>query len=265
MNTTHRSRVQGSMTFRKAIVAVLFAAAACKPGFDPKIYPTTDKLYDAAMSEYKAHHWDNAAKALEKLTTDLGIRDPRLPSVYFYLGQAQANQGMHLLAATTFNRLVDAFPQDTLVDDALFLSGRSYEKLWRKPSLDSQYGQSALTAYQSLLAVSPDGPYAARANAAIKKLDQWFAIKDYDTGYLYLKRKAYDSAIIYFKDVIRLHPNAPKTREAYLRLLEAYRAIKYKDDARDTCDAMRKAYPTDKEVRDACGPAPVVTAPNPGQ
>ena len=65
-------------------------------------------------------------------------------------------------------------------------------------------------------------------------------------AYLYLKRKAYDSAIIYFKDVIRQHPNAKKTRDAYLRLLEAYRAIKYKDDARDMCDAMRKAYPNDR-------------------
>ncbi len=253
------------MTLRKTFVAILFVAAACKPSFDPKTYPTTDKLYDVAMTEFGARHWENAAKAFEKLTTDMGIRDPRLPSVYYYLGEAQANQGMHLLAATTFNRLVDAFPQDTLVDDALFLSGRSYEKLWRKPALDAQYGQSAVTAYQSLLAVSPAGPYAVRANTSINKLDQWFAIKDYDTGYLYLKRKAYDSAIIYFKDVIRLHPNAPKTRDAYLRLLQAYRTIKYGDDARDTCDAMRKAYPTDSQVREACGAAPVLAAPTPGQ
>ena len=263
MNTTHRPRVKGLMTFRRTLAAVLFAAAACKPAFDPKVYPTTDKLYEVAMAKYKARNWEDASKAFEKLTTDMGIRDPRLPSVYFYLGQSQEKQGMHLLAATTFNRLVDAFPQDTLVDDALFYSGRSYEKLWRKPALDAQYGQSALTAYESLLSFSPDGPYTARAKASIAKLDNWLAIKDFDTGYLYLKRKAYDSAIIYFKDVIRLHPNAPKTREAYLRLLEAYRAIKYADDARDTCDAMRKAYPSDREVREACGAAPVVAAPNP--
>lgn len=253
------------MTLRTTLAALVFALAACKPAFDPKIYPSTDKLFDVAMTEYKAHHWENAGKAFEKLTTDMGIRDPRLPSVYFYLGETQANQGMHLLAATTFNRLVDAFPQDTLVDDALFHAGRSYEKLWRKPGLDAQYGQSAVTAYESLLSVSPDGPYSARAKVSLAKLDEWFAIKDYDTGYLYLKRKAYDSAIIYFKDVIRLHPNAPKTREAYLRLLEAYRAIKYADDARDTCDAMRKAYPTDRQVREACGAARVVAAPTPGK
>lgn len=265
MIRTFRSPVTGSMTLRKTFAVVVLAITACKPPFDPKIYPSADKLYEVAMTEFKARHWENAGKAFEKLTTDLGIRDPRLPAVYYYLGESQQNQGMYLLAATTFNRLVDAFPQDTLVDDALFQSGRAYQKLWRKPELDPQYGESALAAYQSMLSVAPDSPYAARAKQALNKLDDWFAIKDYDTGYLYLKRRAYDSAIIYFKDVIRLHPKAEKTRLAYLRLLEAYRAIKYTDDARDTCDAMRKAYPDDREVRNACGAAPVTTAPNPAK
>ena len=31
--------------------------------------------------------------------------------------------GEYLLAAGTYNRLIDAFPQDTLVDDAFYLSG----------------------------------------------------------------------------------------------------------------------------------------------
>jgi outer membrane protein assembly factor BamD (BamD/ComL family) len=76
-----------------------------------------------------------------------------------------------------------------------------------------------------------------------------------------MKRKAYDSAIIYFKDVIKLHPAARKTRDAYLALHEAYLTINYKDDARDLCDSMRKAYPTDREVMRECGsaPAPVAT------
>jgi outer membrane protein assembly factor BamD len=238
------------------LALMLFAPLACKPPFDPKIYPDPNKLFLAAMAEYKAGRYDNAAKAFEKLTLDLPARDPRLPLSYYYLAQSQTRNGDYLLAAGTYNRLIDAFPQDTLVDDAFFLSGRAYQHEWRKPQLDATYGKSAQAAYESLLASSPDSPYATRAKNELVKLDEWFAEKDYDTGYLYLKRKAFDSAIIYFKDVIRLHPNARKTRDAYLRLLEAYRTIKYTEDARDLCDAMRKAYPNDREVREKCGPAP---------
>jgi outer membrane protein assembly factor BamD len=249
------------LRLRPLLLAVLLAAPlACAPPFNPKLFPSPDKLYPVAMAEYNAHRYDNAAKAFEQLTLDLAARDPRLPLSYYYLAQSQAKQGENLLAAATYNRLIDAFPQDTLVDDALYLSGRAYQKEWRHPELDATYGNNAVTAYQSLLASYPDSPFAAPAKKELATLDEWLAKKDYTTGYLYLKRKAFDSAILYFKDVIRLHPNAPTTRQAYLKLLEAYQAIKYTEDARDLCDAMRKAYPKDGDVRDACGPAPAAPA-----
>lgn len=248
----------------KFLLALLLAAPlACKPPFNPKdqkLYPTADKLYVAAMAEYKAGRFDNAAKAFEQLTLDLSARDPRLPLSYYYLAQSQTKNGEYLLAAGTYNRLIDAFPQDTLVDDAFFLSGKAYAHEWRQPQLDATYGKNAQTAYESLVATYPDSPYAERAKKELDRLDEWFAEKDFDTGYLYLKRKAFDSAIIYFKDVIRLHPRARKTRDAYLMLLEAYRAIRYTEDARDLCNEMRKAYPNDREVSDKCGPAPATPA-----
>ncbi|HST08157.1 MAG TPA: outer membrane protein assembly factor BamD [Gemmatimonadaceae bacterium] len=246
---------------KSLLLALLVAAPlACKPPFNPKIYTDPAKLWAAANAEYKAGRFDNAAKAFEKLTLDLPARDPRLPLSYYYLAQSQTKTGEYLLAAGTYNRLIDAFPQDTLVDDAFYLSGRAYQHEWRAPELDATYGKSAQSAYEAIVSAYPDSPYAAPAQKELTKLDEWFAEKDYGTGYLYLKRKAFDSAIIYFKDVIRLHPKASKTRDAYLRLLEAYRAIKYTEDARDLCASMRTAYPNDRDVNEQCGPAPAAPA-----
>jgi outer membrane protein assembly factor BamD len=212
------------------------------------------------MKEYDAKRWDNATRAFERLTTELSPRDPRISLAYYYLGKSQEKKGDNLLAAKSYSRVYELLPQDSLADDALLASGRAYQHMWRKPVLDAEYGNDAITQFQTLQSLYPESPLLTQAETELKKLDEWFAIKDYETGYHYLKRKAYDSAIIYFKDVIRLHPNANKTRDAYLRLHDAYKAINYKDDMRDLCEAARKAYPNDREVRRVCGPAPAAQA-----
>ena len=248
------------MSSRRFLIALVVALAACKPEFNAGAYGSTDALYQAGVREFNAKHWENATRAFERLTTELSPRDPKIAVAYYYLARAQDKKGDHLLAAKSFSRVYELLPQDTLADDALLNSAVQYAKMWRKPVLDAEYGEDAITQLQTLESAYPNSSLIPRAEAELKRLDEWFAIKDYETGYHYLKRKAYDSAIIYFKDVIKLHPNAAKTREAYLRLHDAYRAINYRDDMRDLCDAMRKAYPTDRDVRSTCGPAPAAAA-----
>jgi len=248
------------MKLRRFLVVTVLAAMACKAPFNAGAFGSTEALYAAAMKEYDAKRWENATRAFERLTTELSPRDPRIALAYLYLAKAQEKRDDYLLAAKSYSRIYELLPQDTLADDALLASGMAYQRMWRKPVLDAEYGQDAITQFQTLLSLYPGSPVAARADEQLKKLDEWFAIKDYETGYHYLKRKAYDSAIIYFKDVIKLHPNAKKTRDAYIRLHGAYKAINYKDDMRDLCDAMRKNYPNDRQVRDVCGPAPAAAA-----
>jgi len=249
------------MNPRQIIFALLLLAAACKPAFNTGRFTSTDDLYRAALVEYNAGRWENAVQAFDRLTTQLPPRDPRLPVALFYFGRSQVERGDNLLAAKTYSRIYENAPQDTLADDGLLESGLAYQRMWRKPVLDAQYGDYALTQYQLLQGAFPASPLLPRAAMQMARLDEWFAAKDYETGYHYLRRKAYDSAIIYFKDVIRLHPTAPTARGAYLRLHEAYTAINYRDDARDLCEGMRTAFPADREVRETCGAVPAAVAP----
>lgn len=239
------------------VIGLFSGVSACRrlPSFDAARFTSTDELFQASVQQFDRKRWANAVKGFEKLTTTLPPRDARLPLAFHYLGRAQAKMKDHLVAAQTFSRMSANFPDDSLADDALVAGAREYQSLWRKPGLDSGYGQSAMTLYQTLLAVYPASPLVPEARDGLARLEQMFATKDYDAGYHYTKRGAYDSAIIYFKDVIRKYPNTPKAREAYLRLLESYRKINYREEAREICETMRQAYPTDGEVAKAC-PAP---------
>jgi len=244
-------------------VLALGVLGACSQSFKLSRFRTNDTLYAAATREYNARHWDNAIQAFERLTLDLPARDTLLPRAFWYLATAHARKGEHLLAAQGYSRLNQTFPDDTLADDAMLAEAREYGKMWRKPALDSQYGLTALATYRSMLELYPDSPLASQAQQGVQRLLEWLATKDYLTGMHYVRRKAPDSAILYFKDVIENYPETARVRDAYLRLVEVYRSINYREDARETCATLQQKYPADREVRSLCGPpATTVAQPN---
>jgi outer membrane protein assembly factor BamD (BamD/ComL family) len=53
---------------------------------------------------------------------------------------------------------------------------------------------------------------------------KWFATKDYENGMQYMRRKAYDSAILYFRDIVTKYPNTARSRDALLELASVRRS-----------------------------------------
>ena len=254
------------MTFRTRLsVALLAVVAACAPAFKPQVYPTSEKLFDASLDRLKRKKYDDAVAGFEKLTLDLSSRDSLLPLTYLYLGSAHTGRAEYLLAAQEYSKLAENFADDSLADDALMQSGRSYSRLWRRPGLDPQYGQLAQVQYRLLVTLYPDSPLRPQADAELKRLDEWFATKDFDVGDSYFRRHAYDSAIIYFRDVIKNFPNTDRARQSMIRMVQAFRspAMNYKEDAKDVCGTMHMLYAGDKEVAKVCAGVPVdsVAAP----
>lgn len=252
---------------RRALVAtLLLLAAACHPEFELTKFPTNEALYRAATEEYARGRWDNAVSAFEKLTTDLPARDTLLPRAHWYLARAHQERAEWVLAATSFSRLTESFPDDTLSDDAALESARSYRRLWRKPALDPTYGESALAAYNTLLGLYPTSPLLPVARKELSELEEMFAQKNYLSGMYYFRRGGFDSGIIYFKDVVTRYPTTSSARQAQLRLVESYKKIRYREDAEESCSALRKSFPNDAEVRTVCAdvavpPSPVASTP----
>ncbi|MFN2400336.1 MAG: outer membrane protein assembly factor BamD [Gemmatimonadaceae bacterium] len=240
---------------------LLLASAACRGTvFRPANFKDNRALFDASVKELERRNWDNAVAGFERLTLELPARDPLMTLSLFYLGKAHEGKKENLLAAQSYTRIVEGFPDDTLADDGLLLAGRAYARLWRRPDLDAQYGETALSTFQTMLALFPSSPLKAEAEKEVARLNQWFATKLYENGMHYFGRKAYDSAIIYFTDVGKLYPDTPRARDALIRLAQAYDRIRYRDDASETCAKLRQTYPGDREVAEVCGVVPRTAA-----
>ena len=236
------------------LLSMAASLAACSGGFKPQNFANPEALFRASLIEYEGKHWENAQLGFERLTNDLSARDPLLAPAIFYLALSHEKRGELLLAAQAFQRVTDGFPDDSLAPTSMLGVGRSYQKLWRRPSLDPENGQKAVSILRALLSSYPDSKEIADAQARILQLDEWFADKDYLTGVHYQRvRKSIDPAIIYFKDVVTTYPNTKAARLSWLRLHELYTKIRWKEDAAETCAAMWKAYPGDADVKLVCG------------
>jgi outer membrane protein assembly factor BamD len=254
---TRMSRLPRQTLARALRLTALAAFAACHAGtFTPVEASTNQSLFQAALKAYQNKNYDKAEKGFEQLTFQLPARDPLLPTAFFYLGQSHFKLQEYILAAQAFGRVPQDFPEDTLAANATFEQGRSYALLWKRPDLDADYGSSAMQTFQTFLSAYPDSP---RRDAAVKEVDglnEKFAEKDLGAAELYSKQHAYDSSIIYYRDVVARYPQTPAAKHALIGLVKAYRAIAYHEDVLETCATLRTKYPGDSQVNSTCGPAP---------
>lgn len=253
---------------RPSLVLVLLfvATTACFRTFNVRNFPSSVALYRAGMAEYERGKYSNAITAFERLTFDLPTRDTLLPRAHWWLGQARRKNDERLLAAQSFSRVAEQFPNDTLADDAMYMAGISYREMWRRPTLDPQYGILAQSQFRLVQGVFPDSPFADSAQRKLEELDEWFATKDFETGMHYVRRKAYDSALIYLRAVVTEYPNTDMARRSMLEMVRVFRlpVMNYQEDAEEICAALRGGFPTDPEVQATCR-QPSAGAPSAGR
>lgn len=245
-------------------LAFLVALAGCRASFQPRQFGNDHgRLYAATLEQFEKGRWDNAIAGFERLTIELPARDPLLPLSFYHLAEAHLERNEYLLAAQNFVRVAEAFPLDTLAPVSLLRAGRSYGELWRKPSLDPQYGETARATLESMIAVYPESPLAEEARRELAALNDKFAQKIYNNGMFYMRRNGNHSAVIYFREVVDTYPETPTAKAALLRMVEAFREENWREDAEETCATLHGKYPADQAVRELCGAA-ATTATTPG-
>jgi outer membrane protein assembly factor BamD len=215
-----------------------------------------DRQWDDAITAFRSGSWKKANTFFSKVAAEFPPGDPRVAQAHFYLGEVQFARNENLDAVREFRRVSDESPNDPLAPEALLRVGDAYADLWKRPELDPTYGTTALAAYNELLSRYPGTPAADRGQKKIGALQEWFALKQYKAAQYYLRYKAYDSAILYLKDLVATYPRASIAPEALLRLIWAYQRLGYKEDVRETCGYLRRFHAQAPGVAEACPAEP---------
>jgi outer membrane assembly lipoprotein YfiO len=211
-----------------------------------------DSLWQQSEQAVRHGKWSEVEKLLNRAVLEFSPGDPRIARAHFFLGEALYAQGRHLEAAREFRKASDETPNDPIAPDALLRLGDVYADLWRRPELDPTYGQTALSTYQELLNRYPGTAAAKRAELRIAELNERFAYKTYKAAVYYFRLKAYDSAILYLKDLVATYPKAAVVPDALVKLVQAYKTLGYREDVQETCGYIRRFHPRAPGAREVC-------------
>jgi len=237
--------------------ALLACAVGACGHFNLRNYPVPEDLFRASLREFRAGHYDKAQLGFQALTFNVGARDSLYPLARFYLAESYFGQEDYPTAVKEFRRVSDESPTFRLAPDALLRAADAEAAQWTKPPLDPTDGQTALATYQELQGRFPDSPAARIATVRIRALNEQFAAKEMGTALFYFQRNAFDSAILYFKDLIASYNASSLVPEAYVYLVRSYQAIGWKDEQATFCEQLRlyygPYYRAHDDVRTLCG------------
>ena len=204
---------------------------------------TPDEAYTQARTAFHRGDFGKAEQLFEQTANLLPPRVDELSEVRYYIAECRFQQKRYIESAQAFQRVASEFPTSHWAPLALMRAGDANSEMWSRPELDPEFGDAAMTLYREVLARYPNTEAASRAQLKIVKLNEKFAYKDFQTASFYMSRKAYDSAIHYFRALVATYPNSELVPESLLKLVQAYQAIGYREEFEETCDHLRRFYP----------------------
>jgi len=222
---------------------------ACGPKQANLILDAEDQ-FALAKREFEKKHYEQALIEFQKLIFNYPGA-AFIDSAQYLLGMSYYNQKEYPLAIVEFNKLLSSFPTSQLSDDAAFVRAFCDFKMSARAELDQKHTLQAIEELQSFLDDYPTSDRAKEAFDLLKECRSKLAKKAYKNGHLYFKRKQYEAALIYLKDVINGYHDTEWVAPAQFQIAEVYFKQKKYDQAKEEYQKFLENFPQDKLAKKA--------------
>ncbi|HWV56095.1 MAG TPA: outer membrane protein assembly factor BamD [Longimicrobiales bacterium] len=234
------------IVLRILVASVLVVAGACASRGGAIDQMTIDELMELGREQYTSGRYADAVRTLERLTLAFGYS--RMDEARYYLADSYFRRREYLSAATEFTRLASESPNSPYAVEARYKVCEAYYHLSPRPELDQTYTHAAIDSCDALVLYYPDSEFADRAREMSQELVDKLARKLYLTAENYFRNRFFDSAIIYYEDVVETYPQSEIAPQALLRMVQAYLEIGYPEDAEATRERLLREYPGSAEA-----------------
>ena len=208
-----------------------------------------DQLYERAIQAFDEEDWDEAQAAAERLLFAYTSYDNEV-EIRFLLAETFLNKEEYLSASSEYQRLLDRFPGHPSAGEASLGICRSYAELSPHTQRDQGYTLQAMSACQNVVADFPGTPAEIEAEEIWQRMNAKLGQTLFEEGEFYFRRKLWDSAILYFEDVLDSFPGTPAAPNALLHLYRCYVEIGWDDRAEEAKERLLERYPDSDAARD---------------
>ncbi len=200
------------------VFVVLFLACA---GNKPRDESDVTTRFERGMKYLKKKKYLRAQEEFNYVVlsgshTELG------DDAQFYLGESYFLNKEYILAIAEYDRLIRRMSFSPYVEKARWRICESYVAESPKYYHDQSYTEKALDKLQEFIEDYPDSEYRKEAEKDIAALRNKLAKKAYETGILYIKLRAYDSAIMAFEDLLTKYYDTDYAPKAHVGIIRCY-------------------------------------------
>lgn len=205
-------------------------------------------VYRLALEEYEREDYSDAAETLDRLLLVYPTFE-QAAEASFLLAEAYFRDEQFITSSSEYTRFLDRYPAHPNAPKAALGVCHSYARLSPISQRDQTFTDQALTVCRNVVADYRGLPEAEEAGAVANDMRDKLARKTYENGEYYLRREFYDSAIIYFEELLEDFGDTEWAPKGLLGIIRAYEEIGYEEEVETARARLLSQYPDSPEAR----------------
>ncbi|MDD5449285.1 MAG: outer membrane protein assembly factor BamD [Candidatus Omnitrophica bacterium] len=143
----------------------------------------------------------------------------------FKIGECYKKLGQYKEAAEAYGKLVNNYPKSLLYEQSRYEVAYCTYKISLNPNYDQEPTEEAIKGFEDFVKSKDRGETIQDAEQALIRLQEKKAESLYNTGHFYEKQKHYDSAIVYYKEILDSYPKTLWAKRAFSKIEELEKRI----------------------------------------
>ncbi len=178
--------------------------------------------YQLAVDMYDKKDYKKAIALFEKIMGPYANK-PQMERIQYMISDCYFQTENYTMASYYFSKFIVNYPESSKVQEAAYLSAKSYFLAAPKYSRDQEDTYKALTAYQNFIDKYPQSELIEEANKDYAELNRKLQFKDYEVARQYYHTERYKAAIQAFETFNEDHLGSEFKEETYYySFLSAY-------------------------------------------